>query len=55
MGTCRGTGRYSPFGRQTYGLARIPQVTVDVTTFSEDVASTNVGLAAAYRRIRNEF
>jgi len=36
-------------------LARIPQVTVDVTAFSEDVASTNVGLAAAYRRIRNEF
>ncbi len=24
MGTCRGTGRYSPFGRQTYGLAAPP-------------------------------
>lgn len=36
-------------------LAGIAQVTVDVTAFSEDVARTNVGLAQAYRRIRNEF
>ena len=36
-------------------VARIPQVTVDVTAFSEDVATTNVGLAQAYRRLRNDF
>lgn len=36
-------------------LARIPQVTVDVTAFSEDVASTNVRLAQAYGRLRNDF
>ena len=36
-------------------LAAIAQVTVDATAFSEDVARTNVGLALAYRRIRNEF
>jgi carbonic anhydrase/acetyltransferase-like protein (isoleucine patch superfamily) len=36
-------------------LKRIPQVTVDVTAFSEDVATTNVGLALAYRRLRNDF
>lgn len=36
-------------------LAGIPQVTVDVEAFSEDVARTNVGLAAAYRKIHNEI
>lgn len=36
-------------------LNGIPQVTVDVTAFSEDVAATNVGLAQAYRKLRNDF
>lgn len=36
-------------------LTKVPQVTVDVSAFSEDVARTNVDLAQAYRKIRNEF
>ncbi len=36
-------------------LANIPQVTVDVTAFSEDVAHTNNELVKGYNRIRNEF
>ncbi len=36
-------------------LTRIPQVTVDVTAFSEDVAATNVRLAQPIERLRNDF
>jgi carbonic anhydrase/acetyltransferase-like protein (isoleucine patch superfamily) len=36
-------------------LKNIPQVTIDVAAFSEGVATTNVGLAQAYRRLRNDF
>lgn len=36
-------------------LSKILQVTPDVTSFSEDVAQTNVGLAEAYGRIRNDL
>jgi len=36
-------------------LSAIPQVTPDVTTFSESVATANIGLARGYRKIRNEF
>lgn len=36
-------------------LSKIAQVTPDATSFSEDVAATNVGLAQAYGRIRNEL
>ncbi|PKA44126.1 carbonate dehydratase [Rhizobium sullae] len=36
-------------------LATIPQVTIDVTAFSEHVARTNVGHARAYRKLRNDF
>lgn len=36
-------------------LNNISQVTIDVAAFSEGVATTNVGLAQAYRRLRNDF
>jgi carbonic anhydrase/acetyltransferase-like protein (isoleucine patch superfamily) len=36
-------------------LSAIPQVTVDISAFSEDVANTNVGLAQAYQKLRNDF
>ncbi|MCA6111260.1 hypothetical protein [Bradyrhizobium cenepequi] len=36
-------------------LANIPQVTIDMTTFSEHVARTNVGHAHDYRKLRNDF
>lgn len=36
-------------------LASIPQVTIDVTAFSEQVARTNVGHAHDYRKLRNDF
>ncbi len=41
--------------RSDSDLDGVPQVTIDETAFSEDVAATNVGLARGYRRIRNEF
>jgi len=41
--------------RSDADLPGIPQVTVDVSAFSEDVATTNVALARAYRRLRNDF
>jgi len=36
-------------------LATMPQVTVDASAFSEDVARTNNSLVAGYKRIQNEF
>lgn len=36
-------------------LAGIPQITIDVTAFSEHVARTNVGHAHDYRKLRNDF
>lgn len=36
-------------------LGNIPQVTPDVSAFSEDVAATNVSLARAYQKLRNDF
>jgi carbonic anhydrase/acetyltransferase-like protein (isoleucine patch superfamily) len=36
-------------------LAKIPQVTPDVTSFSESVVSANAWLVRGYRAMRNEF
>ncbi len=36
-------------------MNQIEQVTFDVSAFSEDVASTNVTLARAYRKIQNQI
>jgi hypothetical protein len=36
-------------------LAAIPQITPDVTAFSESVVAANKGLAHAYRRIGNQL
>ena len=34
---------------------RIPRVSADVTSFSESVAETNLGLVRGYKRIQNEM
>jgi hypothetical protein len=36
-------------------LASIEAVTADASSFSEDVAQTNVGLVQGYKRIQNEL
>jgi carbonic anhydrase/acetyltransferase-like protein (isoleucine patch superfamily) len=36
-------------------LARLPRVDPDVTSFSESVANTNLGLVKGYKRLQNEF
>ncbi len=36
-------------------LSSIPQVTPDFSSFSEDVARTNIWLVQGYKRLRNEF
>lgn len=36
-------------------LARIPRVTPDISSFSESVATTNIELVRAYKRLVNEF
>jgi len=36
-------------------LAKIPQITPNVTAFSESVVEANMGLAHAYRRISNQL
>lgn len=41
--------------RSADDLAKIPQVTPDVTSFSESVVSANAWLVRGYRAMRNEF
>jgi carbonic anhydrase/acetyltransferase-like protein (isoleucine patch superfamily) len=36
-------------------LAKVPLVTLDISTFSESVAFTNLELVRGYKRIQNEF
>ena len=47
MGTCRGTGRYSPFGRQTYGLGGGPREALPPTVGASARAVGRVRLVDA--------